>query len=134
MPQFQSESWCTTIQMEMSCELLCKSNSFPLTIVEHQDSLRNRDKQQFGNGPFSIQWLSSTDCSPHYRQWVFRTCKSRLRSLIENYSLLCYSAVLFCEFQWITTVHLKPCVSMTSNLTSFVCTSNWNWTSAQGTS
>ena len=30
MPQFQSESWCTTIQMEMNCELLCKSNSFPL--------------------------------------------------------------------------------------------------------
>ena len=26
MPQFHSESWCTTIQMEMSCELLCKSN------------------------------------------------------------------------------------------------------------
>ena len=30
MPQFQSESWCTTIQMEMSCVFLCKSNSFPL--------------------------------------------------------------------------------------------------------
>ena len=30
MPQFQSKSWCTTIQMEMSCVLLCKSNSFSL--------------------------------------------------------------------------------------------------------
>ena len=30
MPQFQSEPRCTTIQMQMSCELLCKSNSFPL--------------------------------------------------------------------------------------------------------
>ena len=29
MPQFQSESWCTAIQMEMSCVFLCKSNSFP---------------------------------------------------------------------------------------------------------
>ena len=29
-PQFQSESWCTTIQMVMSCVFLCKSNSFPL--------------------------------------------------------------------------------------------------------
>lgn len=27
MPQFQSESWCTTIQM--ACVFLCKSNSFP---------------------------------------------------------------------------------------------------------
>ena len=30
MPQFQSDSWCTTIQIEMSCVFLCKSNSFPL--------------------------------------------------------------------------------------------------------
>ena len=29
MPQLQSECWCKTIQMEMSCVLLCKSNSFP---------------------------------------------------------------------------------------------------------
>ena len=29
MPQFQSESCCTTIQMEMSSVFLCKSNSFP---------------------------------------------------------------------------------------------------------
>ena len=30
MPQFQSESSCTTIQIEMSYLFLCKSNSFPL--------------------------------------------------------------------------------------------------------
>ena len=30
MPQFQSESWFTTIQLEMSCVFLFKSNSFPL--------------------------------------------------------------------------------------------------------
>ena len=47
MPQFQSESWCTTIQMEMSCVFIS------LSIVEHQDSLRNRDKQQLGNGPLA---------------------------------------------------------------------------------
>ena len=29
MPQFQSESWCSTIQMEISCLFSCKSNSFP---------------------------------------------------------------------------------------------------------
>ena len=30
MPLFQSESWCTTTQMEMSCVFSCKSNSsFP---------------------------------------------------------------------------------------------------------
>ena len=46
--------------MEMSCVFLCKSNSFPLrTIVEHQDSLGNRDKQQFGNGSFAIMLACS---------------------------------------------------------------------------
>ena len=47
MPQFQSESWCTNkLRMLMQIKLIS------LTIVEHQDSLRNRDKQQLGNGPF----------------------------------------------------------------------------------
>ena len=50
MDQFQSESWRTTIQMEMSCAFLCKSNLFSLSIVEHQDSLQNRDIQQLENG------------------------------------------------------------------------------------
>ena len=58
MPQFQSESWCSTIQMEMSCALLCKSNKFSpqifLSISAHQESLRNRDKQQLGNGLLPI--------------------------------------------------------------------------------
>ena len=58
MPQFQSEYWCTTMQMQMSCAFLCKSNKFSpqifLSISEHQDSLRNRDKQQLGNGLLPI--------------------------------------------------------------------------------
>ena len=53
MPQFQSESRCTTIQMEMSCVFLRKIKLISLTTIEHQDSLQNRDKQQLGNGPLS---------------------------------------------------------------------------------
>ena len=51
MPQFQSESWCTTIQKKLS--ILMQIKLISLTIVEHQDPLRNRDKQQLGNGPLS---------------------------------------------------------------------------------
>ena len=78
MPQFQSESWCTTIQMEMSCVFLCKSNSsVSLTIVEHQDSLRNRDK--LGNGPLlgSLNGIRSASQRsgvriPLKHNWIFQ--------------------------------------------------------------
>ena len=30
-----------------------------LTIVEHQDALKNRDKQQLGNGPFVTHDINS---------------------------------------------------------------------------
>ena len=33
--------------------ILMQIKLISLTIVEHQDSLRNRDKQQLGNGPFN---------------------------------------------------------------------------------
>ena len=32
--------------------ILMQIKLISLTIIEHQDSLRNRDKQQLGNGPF----------------------------------------------------------------------------------
>ena len=34
--------------------ILMQIKLISLTIVEHQDSLRNRNKQQFGSGPFVI--------------------------------------------------------------------------------
>ena len=41
--------------------ILMQIKLISLTIVEHQDSLRNRDKQQLGNGPFIVS-LCFTIC------------------------------------------------------------------------
>ena len=53
MPQFQSESWCTTKSNGNELHILMQIKLISLTIVEHQDSLGNRDKQQLRNGPFA---------------------------------------------------------------------------------
>ena len=34
--------------------IVMQIKTISLTIVEHQDSLRNRDKQQLGNGPLTV--------------------------------------------------------------------------------
>ena len=55
LPLFQNESWCTTIEIEMS--LICKTMNvqvkliwFSIWMVVHQDSFWNRGKWQLGNG------------------------------------------------------------------------------------
>ena len=48
MPQFQSEFWCTN-----ELRILMQIKTISLTIVKHQDSLRNRGKQQLRNGPLT---------------------------------------------------------------------------------
>ena len=40
---------------ENDLPILMQIKLVSLTILEHQDSLRNRDKQQLGNGPFFLE-------------------------------------------------------------------------------
>ena len=54
--------------------ILMQIKLISLTIVEHQDSLRNRDKQQLGNGPL----LRNSALCAHFLQnpqnWNFSSC------------------------------------------------------------
>ena len=44
--------------------ILMQIKLISLSIVEHQDSLRNRDKQQLGNGPLRLRTISRINMRP----------------------------------------------------------------------
>ena len=50
--------------MEMGGVFLFKIKLISLTTVEQQDSLRNQDKQQLGNGPFQQRAYASDVFEP----------------------------------------------------------------------
>ena len=63
--------------------ILMQIKTISLTIVEHQDSLRNRDKQQLRNGPLYTQELSETE------SWINNKTRKMITKKLYLYSVAC---------------------------------------------
>ena len=64
--------------------ILMQIKLISLTIAEHQDSLRNRDKQQLGNGPLIIVNSSEFTIIVNLEDWKLEIDYRKWSSLFEK--------------------------------------------------